>query len=463
MFIDTLVNISISQASAPVSAESLSVPLLISDTDPGWTNSDVVRTYGTVDEMVADGVSATSNLAVFASRLLGGSPKPSYFLVGKKANSGTAGVGEKIKIDFSHVGDQNAEAVLTMNGVAKDVDGDQYAMPQNMAAAFQSDSSVNLTITYTSGNTYFEAEAKPGQSIDATDADTNYYRITIERQATAATQGSLSATDLDAFVAANPAFYAVIPVAASDSDIKVLADWVEGVDKLAWVASASDNNSDQTSNDSVAGYVKSKAYRNTAVVYSPLSAAKGITAAWAGAIIPQTPGTANPAYQTLPGIVADTLSTGTLLATVGNLVEATPGNRANVYISQYSSGVTLAGTTGASTIYEVMGVHWLKFNMRAAVFSVLKGQKKALTDKGVQTFIAAVRGVLAKAVTNGLVDPAPGTDAEGNDLPGISVTAPSVGTLTAAQRAGGVCPPITFTCTLSGPINAVRITGVLQN
>lgn len=460
--IDTLVNISIQDADVPVSAESTSVPLLIANTDPGWTNADVVRAYGTVAELADDGFATTTDTYKHANLLMGGVVRPSFFLVGKKADAGAPGKGQKIKVDFSNSASRpNNSLTVTINGTSFTGNGSATDIAQSIASQFQAAPGVGVTIAYDDGEVFFEAEAEAGKSIDATDASSNFYRITTEQQAVGAVQGALTADDLNGFVAADNRFYGVIPVKASDADARILADWVESQDKLAWLSSADENNGDVDGAGSLAAYLQSKSYRRSSVLFSPLSSDKGIAAAWAGSVLPQVPGSINPAYRTLAGVSADSLSAGQVLATVGNLVEAEPGNRANVYISQYSKGITLAGTTGASTIYEVMGIDWLKFNMRAAVFSVLAGQKRALTDKDVNTFLAAVRGVLAQAVANGLVDPAPGKDDDGNDLPGITVTAPSVRSLTAAQRAAGRCPTISFTCTFAGPINAVAVRGTL--
>jgi hypothetical protein len=275
---------------------------------------------------------------------------------------------------------------------------------------------------------------------------------------------TLAKSDLDAIATENNGWYAGILVKGTDDEILTGAEWFQSQLKMLFAASAAASIGDATSTSSLAATLKSKSYDRVALMWSPGSADKGIEAAWVGQCITAVPGTINWAYQVLAGISADALTTGQLLATVGNPIDGTEGNYANTYTSQYSRGVTLSGTVPNGSYIDItMGKDYLRFQMQAEIFSILaSGIKVPFTNKGVAVFEAAVRKVLSDAAAIGLINPTPGKDADGNALPGITVSVADVGTLTAADRAHRRCPTINFTCTLSGCINAVAVQGVIS-
>jgi hypothetical protein len=74
-------------------------------------------------------------------------------------------------------------------------------------------------------------------------------------------------------------------------------------------------------------------------------------------------------------------------------------------------------------------------------------QKIAYTDSGMLSYKAAVMGVLAQAVQNGLV------------APGFTVTVAPVASVSSATRATRSSPQIKFNCTFQGAINQVNVSG----
>lgn len=121
---------------------------------------------------------------------------------------------------------------------------------------------------------------------------------------------------------------------------------------------------------------------------------------------------------------------------------------ANIEKSVRSYGSTKTGS--GEWIDLVLGILWLKVNIREQVFQTITAPDKlSYTNEGAAAIEATIRSVISQAQGYGIV---------ATDVP-VNVTTPNVLDLTATQRNSRVLPDVRFTCRLAGAINSTIIRG----
>jgi hypothetical protein len=262
------------------------------------------------------------------------------------------------------------------------------------------------------------------------------------------------AQDLANVSGQNNTWYCVVLAEPSDDDILDLAPNVEGMKKILLVSSATASIATDATDD-LASKLKAAGYNRTGVVFTANK--NGIAeAAWVGSQLPQTPGSNTWAYKTLPGVTADALSQNQLSYLYGTPIAGVPGKNVNTYTTVGGTPVTYPGLMASGQYIDItIGIDWLQANIQTAIYALLSSTAKVpYTDAGGAMLMSVVRGVLAQAETNGLID---GKDA---DNP-ITVTMDSVDAVSRAQRAARIAPTIRFSCRLQGAMQSVRIAGVV--
>ena len=166
-------------------------------------------------------------------------------------------------------------------------------------------------------------------------------------------------------------------------------------------------------------------------------------AAWLGTGLTKQAGAFNWANNTLVG----TLTTSETTTQVETWLTAD----LNVYVRVGNIDMTLEGTTLGTTktyIDQVQAQDWLKINIQTDILNLLNSEDKIpFTDGGVKILEAAILKVLRTGQTLNILD----------QTTRVTASAPSVTTLTPAQRTSRVAPTITATGRLSGAINKIII------
>lgn len=252
----------------------------------------------------------------------------------------------------------------------------------------------------------------------------------------------------------NNTWYGLVLAEPSDSDILDLAPYIEGQKKIL-LSSSSTPAIATDATDDLASTLKAKGLNRTGLLFTANK--NGVAeSAWIGSQLPQTPGSNTWAYNSLPGVTADTLSQNQLSYLYGTPIAGVPGKNVNVYAPVGGTPVTFPGMMASGQYIDItIGVDWLQANVQSAIFSLLSSTAKVpYTDAGAAMLMGAVRGVLDQAVANGLLD---GQDASNP----VTVTCASVDSVPRSQRAARIAPTIYFSARLTGAFHSVSVRGTV--
>lgn len=261
---------------------------------------------------------------------------------------------------------------------------------------------------------------------------------------------------LDAILAENNEWYGMCSPDRVLADQSEIADWAQ-INKKLYGISSDDVNVVDGAGD-IAEYIDTNSYDYSFVIYHPDS--DGTTtgpypaAAWLGLMFPKDPGSATWAWKQLVGITPYVL-TGTQIDTI-------EGKNGNYYIDVAGISVALKGTVGTGEFMDtIRGSDWLKARIQELVLTPLVNTDKVpYTNAGVGVITNQIGEALGEAVDRDFVA-ATTTDVDGNIVPGWSISAPEVSTVSAAEKTARNLPDVTFEATLSGAIHTVVVRGTL--
>lgn len=444
--IDQVVSVNITNQTAAVPVVSFATPLIVGPSAPGWT--DAVRVYSTPSALLTDGYTITSPEYVYALELYAQAITPAQFLVGRRI------LATPSQTDTFSVGTVLAAAyTLTVNGTsvaytATGTDTQQSiltALGANIAAATQA----TVSVAGTGSSALLTVVAPVGVTLTYTTIDSKLTRTVVQ-----AGPGAFNpiATDLTSISAQNNTWYGMVIAGASDADILAAAAYIEANQKL-YLALSVTSAIGTTATTDVLSTLKGRAYKRTALLFSPANAASGAEAAWMGGQLPATPGSNDWAYKTLVGITPDSLTATQVSTVVGSPIAGTAGKNGNIYTSVGGIPVTQQGITVSGQYIDItIGLDWLQKTMQANIYAaIVNATKIPYTDAGVAILISAVRATIDQGVSNGLIDGATA----------IVITAPGVLTVPTNQRANRIAPTITFTCRLAGAVQSVLVSGTV--
>jgi hypothetical protein len=246
-------------------------------------------------------------------------------------------------------------------------------------------------------------------------------------------------------LAASKDWYAVIMTTHGKAEIIAAAAWVESNKRLL-LASSADYDITQSGSSDLASSLKTSAYARTALLYHhiPTSFPEG---AWAGKMLPETPGSATWAYKTLAGIAATPTTAPHL---TDSALTQLASKRCNFYYALGGVNVTREGEVSSNEWLDiVIGLDWLKARLQERIYSRLVGLKKIpYTELGVAVITAEIRAQLLEGVNAGLL-------VQGSEV----VTFPLVTAISSTDKANRLLPSGTFSATLQGAIHSVTING----
>jgi hypothetical protein len=268
------------------------------------------------------------------------------------------------------------------------------------------------------------------------------------------TQGS-AADDLAAITAANNTWYCLLLAEPTDADILALAPQIEGQKKIL-LSSSSTAAIATTGTDDLGSTLKGKGLNRTGLLFTQNKNAVA-EAAWVGGQLPQTPGSNAWAYKTLAGATPDTLTANQLATLYGTPIAGVPGKNVNAYAVVAGTPVTFPGVMASGQYIDItIGLDWLQANIQTAIYALLAATSKVpYTEAGASMLMSVVRGVLAQAEANGLID--------GQDIDNpITVTCEPVSSVSRSQRAARIAPTIFFACRLQGAFASVSVKGTVS-
>lgn len=450
--IDQIININITQQTAAVAQPSFSFPLIIGPTDAGW--SDYVHAYSSPAGMLTDGFLTSSPEYLYAEEMFEQPIVPTLFYVGHR----TTPVSQVDTIAVNSISPSGQQYEFDLNGTLISYTGVPGDTQQSILTALNAaivSAFPSSTIPPSPPVTGVVTGSGSGALLTLTSAQqglgASYAAISSNLTHVAVTPNNGIATDLLNIINENNNWYGIVLCSNTDADIEQLAAAVEPLTKI-FIGTSSDAAIPTNATSDLASYLKGKSYKRTALIYSA-TPNSGVDAAWMGGQLPAVPGSNNWAFKTLEGISPDTLTPDQQSILIGDPVAQVPGKNVNIYQIVGGVDVTEMGTmAGGQYIDITIGVDWLKAEISTNLYTALtQSPKIPYTDKGTGVLISAVRAAIDQGVVNGLID--------GNSP--ITITAPSVLSVPATQRANRVAPTISFTCRLAGAFNAVVVNGTV--
>ena len=391
-----------------------------------------------LDDMVADGFSASGTPYKMMKRLVSQSPCPPKAKIGRLA-SGTFSYGFTILVTDATVG---RKISLTVNGTT-------------------------CTHTVTSGQSTTDVATDLGALLNVlpgfvTNTDGNGILLTgaaTPLNITDWTRGALSLLGTDAYSDLTGSLNAIneedsdwfgysIESVGANANFEA-ADWADSHTYKTFFASTSDTecgNPDSTSD--IMWGLKDSSYLHTYIEYNGRS-----TQAWGGiaemsTCLANLPGSYTGAFKTHIGTPADTQKT--LSAGQRSAILAKNGN---VYESVAGLGVTSDGKVPFGEYLDVVIFRdWVNSQIQTRVFGAMANALKVpYTDPGTQVLASQVRSVMTDGVTVG--------GFAANPAPVVAVA--KVAAQSDSDRANRRFPGITWSATLAGAIHFTRIGGTI--
>jgi hypothetical protein len=430
--ISDIVSVSITADTARVSRVGFGTPLLLAF---HTHNTDLIREYAGLDEMVSDSFTADEAAYLMAQACFSQEPRPETVKIGRLTT--TVVPTKKVTIANATEGEHILISVLTSAGTEADIDYTILggATTTTVATAVEllieavtgissTASGAEITVTGTTGTNFWLYDLQGCEQLDETP------------------NASID-DDLTAIELVDSDWYTICCACESETNADDIAAWVETRDKL-FIAQTSDDIERQAGGTLMSGWAGLD-YDNSACMFTE-NGANFIACGWVGRMLPKDPGSATWALKTVDGAVADPLTT----TEIGFI----DGDNGNHYTEIAGVSVTRKGVVASGEYIDVrMGIHWLKARIAERVFTLLASSDKVpYTDPGVALVVAEIRAQLNIAIQKNVLaaDPVP------------TVTAPKVADIEAANRQARLLPDVKFAGTLAGAIHKTTISGVLS-
>ncbi len=430
--ISDIVDVSITADTARVSRVGFGTPLFMAY---HTHNTDLIREYSGLDEMVADSFSSAEAAYLMAQAAFSQEPRPESVKIGRITTSVVPT--KKITITDATEGHHVKLSILTSAGDEADIDYTILASATTTTVATavellieavtgisSSASGADITVTGTSGTNFWVYDLQYCEQLDQTP------------------NASID-DDLTAIELVDNDWYAVCCAIESETNADDIAAWVETRDKL-YIAQTSDDIERQSGGTLMNGWA-AQSYDNSACIFTE-NASNFIACGWVGRMLPKDPGSATWSLKTIDGAVADPLT-----STEIGFIE---GDSGNYYTEIAGVSITRNGVVASGEYIDVrMGIHWLKARIAERVFTLLASADKVpYTDPGVALVVAEVRAQLQIAIQKNVLaaEPKP------------TVTVPKVADVDTADKQARLLPDVKFAGTLAGAIHKTEIAGVLS-
>ena len=432
MGISEIVNVSITADTARVSRVGFGTPLALAY---HTHNTDLIREYADLSEMVADSFTVYEAAYLMAQAYFSQEPRPETIKIGRLTTSVVPT--KKLTITDATEGNHILLSYLLSDGTAGSIDYTILAAATTTSVATavellteaitgiaSSSSGANITITGTSGTSFWLYDLQGCEQLDQTPT-------------------CAPAVDLSAIEVVDSDWYAINCAVESEANADLIAAWVETRDKL-FIAQTSDDIERQSGGTLMSGWA-ALGYDNSACIFTE-NASTFLACGWVGKMLPKDPGSATWALKSIDGSAADPLTT-----TETGYIDGDSGNH---YTEIAGVSITRKGVVASGEYIDVrMGIHWLKARIAERVFTLLASADKVpYTDPGVALVVAEVRAQLQIAIQKGVLAASP--------VP--TVTAPKVADIEVANRQARLLPDVKFAGTLAGAIHKTNIAGVLS-
>ena len=253
--------------------------------------------------------------------------------------------------------------------------------------------------------------------------------------------------DLNAILTYDANWYGLVLDSNSPAEVAAAEVWTEANKRLAGFNVSDTPCTDPASTTDIMYVSKTAAYTRSYLIFSGTELLSYSGAGLMGTNFPSNPGSENWAFKTLPGVVADNLST--------NSIHAVENKNSNVYTPVAGLNLSQFGMVPFGEGIDIPRfIDWLTNQIQVQLLALLANSNKIpFTDSGID----AVRGVIAGVLQAGV-------DAGGlAATPAPFVSAPKAAQVDPINKAARNLPNVTFKATLAGAINKIQISGVVTS
>lgn len=256
------------------------------------------------------------------------------------------------------------------------------------------------------------------------------------------------ATDWSNILAEDSDFYGVALDSQSEAEINALAAQVESATRKFFVTGNIDTeNMVAGTTTDVMSDLQDNAYDRTMVLQASYNS-QYAGCRWMGKMLPKDPGSATWAFKTLGGLTVMSLSAAQ--------VSAVEGKNGNYYVVLGGLNKTFWGTVASGEYADIIrGTDWFQVRLQERVYALLANLDKITYEQFGPLVYAEIYAQMQEAAKRGVI--APDTD----DTPWV-ITVPTVGSISAAEKALRNFPDVEFSAFLAGAVHKTEITGTLS-
>jgi hypothetical protein len=430
--LDTIISVEITRETRTPSQRGFGVPMIVAYHD-AW--ADRVRSYSDAEELVDDGFDTDHHVYSMFSAMKSQNPSPSEIRVGRCAN----GFRQTIHL-IPTIADADYEYSVAIDGATFTYTVLGSEGLTGIVDALVTGISGTTGLTVTDGTTWAVVTGATGA------IHTYVAKRGLDLYDATGTSGlTADLTDIAAEDDLNPAgpAYGWLLDCNSEARIDTLSAFVEGRVACSAVQSADWDVRDAGETGDVATALKTDAITRTWGIYHS-EIGEPIAAAWMAKELPKNPGQSTWAHKTLATISADSLTSGERSA-----IEA---KRWSWYSTVGGVNITFEGKTPAGEYADIIHqVDFVTARVKEACFGVLVNNDKVpQTDSGIETFRAAIFGVLKLCS---------GSEYPIFDPTTIVVDELKISDTTSADRANRILRGLKFEGRLQGAFHKVVVKG----
>ena len=435
MSLDTIVNVTITTASASVAQRGFGISLIAGH---HTEFADLVRTYDAstgLTDMASDGFTSIHPIYKAVQALLSQNPKVKQFKVGKLSEV------DKQSIKIVPVAVNSAEYLITIGGEDFAVTSDASATVAEICALLTTE--IN---TGTGAFTAVDSTTHVTVTADNNDECFVYKSYNHKRLVLTDVTGTNTAlvADLDLIEAEDADWYGLILANQPEADVEAAAGWAETKIKF-FMADSLDNGIISNATTDLGSDLQDSSYARTSLWFHK-SHSEYLGAAMMGKIFPFDPGSYTAAYKQLAGVTVDDLKA----ADIAYLAD----KNVNYFVTLAGSNRTFFGKSSSGEFIDVtIFVDWLRSRLQERIYSLfINNNKIPFTDLGIALVVAEIRAQLQEGINVGglAADPEP------------TVSAPLAADVSSVDKANRFLPDVTFTATLAGAIHTLEIAGTLS-
>lgn len=434
MPLNRIFTFSITTNSARAKAQGYGIPMILSYS-AAWTERS--RTYGRLSEVATDFAITTPEYKA-ATKMFSNKKRPRSVVIGRGALKPT----QKWTIT-PKVATNGAVYSVRVNGTTHSITADGSTSATEICDALRTpiNAATDNTVTGTGTSTLILTGDAAG-GWNAVEVMTPLLLSIVQDHADPGV-----ATDLDAILAENQAWYGIHNAFNSKAMIDAIGSWTDTNSKF-FAAQTQDSlvaDNALSGTDDVGESTKANSLGRTHVWYSP-GTDDFVDAGVLGKCLPLDPGSETWAFKNLVGVTAKPLST----TQITNLVAKNVNWYEEISDLSFTQGGKMAN---GEWIDFVRGMDWLEANMGAGVLTAkYNADKIPYTNGGAQSIGGIVEAWLARGVKAGLL----------RDDPDPEVIVPDVADMSEEDRSAREYGPIEFTAQAAGAIHTTAVQGTVS-